>query len=176
MNPYTVIFDGETLQRRIEELGKEIDARYHAELLVLVSMLKGSLYFLADLSRAIATKSEYDMVAVSSEGTRMRLTRDITVDVRNKHVLVVEEIVRTGLTTNFLLQHLEAKQPKSMAVCALLHNPQQQLIELPLTHVGFVIDETRVIGYGMDYREQDRTLPFIARLEKDRYRTQQQRP
>lgn len=169
MNTYHVLISEAALAARIRELGRALSERYEHEPLVLVSMLKGSLYFLADLTRALTIPAAYDMVAVSSQQTRMQLTRDITLDVEGKHVVVVEEIVRTGLTTNFLLQHLETKKPKSLAVCALLVNPSQQLIKLPFAGIGFEIDATRVIGYGMDYREHGRTLPFIAKLEKDRY-------
>lgn len=170
MEPYRILFSEQQINQRIRQLAKLVDQHYQEEPLVLVSMLKGSIYFLADVSRAIRNPAEIDVVAVSSSDARMRLTRDITVVLQDKHVLILEEIVRTGLTTNFLIQHLETKNPKSLAVCALLANEEQQLIALPLHFIGFPIDQTRVVGYGMDYREHDRTLPFIAELVKDRYR------
>lgn len=170
MEPYRILYSEQQINLRIRQLAAAIDQHYKDEPLVLVSMLKGSIYFLADLSRAIQNPAEIDVVAVSSTDARMRLTRDITLELKGKHVLVLEEIVRTGLTTNFLIQHLETKNPKSLSVCAFLANKEQQLIELPLRFIGFPIDQTRVVGYGMDYREHDRTVPFIAELNKDRYR------
>lgn len=175
MTGYKILFDQQQLRQRITELGAEISAAYEGESVVFVSMLKGSLYFLADLSRAVTIEANYDLVAVTSQKVRMQLTRDITLQIEDKHVIVVEEIVRTGLTTNYLLQHLETKNPKSLQVCALLSNPNEQLIDLPMPFIGFMIDQTRVIGYGMDYKEHGRTLPFIAKLDKSRFTKKKQK-
>lgn len=169
MNDYDILFDEAMLASRIAALGEAISRDFQGESVCLIAMLKGSLYFLADLSRALTIEANYDLVAVTSQKTRMQLTRDISLDIEAKHVIVVEEIVRTGLTTNYLLQHLETKHPKSLQVAALLSSPSQQLIALDMPYVGFVIDATRVIGYGMDYREHGRTLPFIAKLDKSRW-------
>jgi hypoxanthine phosphoribosyltransferase len=169
MKDRDILFTAEAIQRRVAALGEAISKDYEGRQLIFISMLKGSLYFLADLTRAVTIPSTFDMLGVSTGKERIHLTRDVTVDLTERDVIVVEEIVRTGLTTNFMIQHLETKQPKSIALAALLVNPDQQLIDLPLRYTGFTIGWDRVVGYGMDYREHDRSLPYIAILDRKRY-------
>ena len=144
--------------------------------LVLIAMLKGSIPFLADICRAINMPISYDLIGIGAYGTQtgetgmVRITRDVELNVTGRHVLVIEEIVRSGLTTNYMIEHLERLKPASIALCSLLISPEELLITLPLRYVGFEIGYERVIGYGMDYRENGRNLPFIAKLDKKRFR------
>ncbi len=177
---YKILYDSATIQKRVQELGREISEAYRENPPVLVAMLKGSIYFMADLTRAIELPITFDLVGISQLGRAsretgiVRVTRDLTLDIAGREVIVVEEIVRSGLTTNYLLQYLEKRRPASLSVVSLLCNPEELLIDLPLHFSGFQIDYRRVVGYGMDYREQDRHLPFIAELEPARYQTRDQ--
>lgn len=173
--PYKVLFTEEQIQNRVQELAFQIALDYADKDLILVSMLKGSMYFMADLTRAINRPLTFDLIGISSLGSAsqhtgiVRITRDLELDIFDKDVLVLEEIVRSGLTTNYMIEYLEKRKPRSMRLVTLLANPEQLLIDLPLDYIGFEIDYTRVVGYGMDYREYDRNLPFIAELERERY-------
>lgn len=177
-----ILISEEDLQRRIRELGKEITADYaHTEKpLILVAMLKGSLYFMADLSRAIDLDLTYDFIGIGSYAKDknttaiVRTTKDISLNIEDRDVLVVEEIIRTGLTTNYMIDYLRAFHPRSLSLCTLLINPQQQLIDLPLTYFAYEIDYTRVIGYGMDYKEWGRNFPYIAKLDPAKQPSQTQ--
>ncbi len=173
-NKLEIMISEENLQSRIREMGKAITDDYQntEKPLILVAMLKGSLYFMADLSRAINLDLTYDFIGIGSYAKDknttpiVRTTKDIGLNIEDRDVLVVEEIIRTGLTTNYMIDYLQAFHPRSIALCTLLINPQQQLIDLPLKYYGYEIDYTRVIGYGMDYKEWGRNLPFIAKLDK----------
>ncbi|HPE38809.1 MAG TPA: hypoxanthine phosphoribosyltransferase [Bacillota bacterium] len=166
------IFSEDDLKKRITELGAQITKDYEGEPLVLVGVLKGSLYFFADLSRAIDAPIEIDMMAIgsipdtTSQTGIVRITKDLDVDIRGKHVLVIEDVIRTGLTTAYLLQSLEVRKPLSIDVCTLLYNPDRQLINVPIKYYGFEIDKNWLIGYGMDIEEKGRNLPFIGEYEK----------
>lgn len=172
-NQENILINEEDLHKRIRELGEEITADYAntEKPLILVAMLKGSLYFMADLSRAIDLDLTYDFIGIGSYAKDknttaiVRTTKDISLNIEDRDVLVVEEIVRTGLTTNYMINYLRTFQPRSIALCTLLINPQQQLIDLPLKYSGFEINYTRVIGYGMDYKEWGRNFPYIAKLD-----------
>lgn len=170
--PYKkVLFSKEQLAQRTCELGKIITQDYAGKELVLIGVLKGSLYFFSDLTRAIDLPIELDMIAVgnipdtTSRTGIVRITKDVDINITDKHVIVVEDIIRTGLTTAYLLQTLEARRPASLEVCTLLYNPDRQLIDLPVKYYGFEIDRSWLIGYGMDASEKGRNLPFIGELE-----------
>ena len=166
-----ILFSKEELDAKISELGEKITSDYQGQELVLLGVLKGSLFFFTDLARAISLPFELDMLAIgsipdttSSTGI-VRITKDVDISITGKHVIVVEDIIRTGLTTAYLLQTLEARKPKSVEVCTLLYNPDRQLIDLPVKYYGFEVDRSRLIGYGMDVGEYGRNLPFIAEME-----------
>ncbi|MCK9252410.1 MAG: hypoxanthine phosphoribosyltransferase [Eubacteriales bacterium] len=165
-------FSTEKLQKRIRELGQEIGQDYAGQELILISVLKGSLYFFADLTRAIDLPIQLDFISIGTYPTTtnqkgiVRITKDLDLEITGKHVLLVEDIIRTGLTTAYLVQALQARMPASIKVCTLLSNPDEQLINVPIAYCGFVITATRLIGYGMDVREQGRNLPYIAELPK----------
>lgn len=170
---WKIMYSAEQIAERTQQLGSQISLDY-ANLdkpLILVAMLKGSVYFLADLSRSIDIDITYDFIGVGTYGEGkgttpiIRTTKDIGINIENHDILIVEEIIRTGLTTNYMIDYLKAFQPKSISLCTLLINPEQMIFDLPIKYSGFEIDYTRVIGYGMDFKEQGRNLPFIAHLD-----------
>jgi hypoxanthine phosphoribosyltransferase len=154
------------LQQRVAELAAEIEADYAGQPLVLVGVLRGVICFMADLMRLLHLHTDIDFLAISSYGsdeeTGVRIVKDLEEDVGGRHVLLVEDIVDTGMTLNRVLAHLEAKGPASLRVCALLDKRARRLIEVPLHYVGFEIPDEFVVGYGLDFRQRYRNLPFIA--------------
>jgi hypoxanthine phosphoribosyltransferase len=156
------------LQARIRELGKEITADYEGRPPLLVGVLKGAFVFMSDLSRAIDLPVEFDFMAVSSYGSAtrssgvVRILKDLDLDLTDRHVLIVEDIVDSGLTLAYLRKNLAARGPASMEVCALLVKEGLQRAELELKYVGFTIPPTFVVGYGLDVDERYRNLPYIA--------------
>ena len=166
-----ILFDNEKILDRVNELGKRISKDYAGKELVILGVLKGSLFFFTDLARAIDIPLQLDMIAIGNipDMTKstgiVRITKDVDVNITGKHVIVIEDIIRTGLTTAYLLQTLEARKPASIEVCTLLYNPERQLIDLPVKYYGFEVDRSWLIGYGMDTGEYGRNLPFIAELD-----------
>ena len=156
------------LQARISELGKEITADYEGRPPLLVGVLKGAFVFMSDLSRSIDLPVEFDFMAVSSYGSAtrssgvVRILKDLDLDLTDRHVLIVEDIVDSGLTLAYLRKNLAARGPASMEVCALLVKEGLQRVELDLKYVGFTIPPTFVVGYGLDVAERYRNLPYIA--------------
>jgi hypoxanthine phosphoribosyltransferase len=169
--PKHIIYTEGTLQERIRQIGRSISKDYAGKDLILVSVLKGSLYFFADLSRAIDIPIQLDFITIgtfanaTNQAGVVRITKDLDLDITGRHVLLIEDIIRTGLTTGYLVQILETRQPASVMVCTLLLNPEQQLINVPIAYTGFTISKTRLVGYGMDVHENMRNLPYIAELE-----------
>jgi hypoxanthine phosphoribosyltransferase len=162
----TVVGEDE-LQARIRDLGKEITADYEGRPPLLVGVLKGAFVFMSDLSRAIDLPVEFDFMAVSSYGSAtrssgvVRILKDLDLDLTDRHVLIVEDIVDSGLTLAYLRKNLAARSPASMEVCALLVKAGLQRVELDLKYVGFAIPDEFVIGYGLDAAEEFRNLPSI---------------
>lgn len=167
-----ILFSADAIQKRVCELGRQISIDYQGQSLVLVGVLKGSLYFLADLSRQISLPLQLDFIGIGTytQSTHqkgiVRITKDLDLDITDRHVLLIEDILRTGLTISYLVRNIESRQPASVKVCTLLHNPEQQLINVPVAYHGFLIDRQRVVGYGMDVQEDNRHLPYIATLPK----------
>jgi hypoxanthine phosphoribosyltransferase len=163
-----MVVDEAELQTRIRELGKEITADYEGRPPLLVGVLKGAFVFMSDLSRAIDLPVEFDFMAVSSYGSAtrssgvVRILKDLDLDLTDRHVLIVEDIVDSGLTLAYLRKNLAARGPASMEVCALLVKEGLQRVELDLKYVGFTIPPTFVVGYGLDVGERYRNLPYIA--------------
>ncbi len=163
-----VIVSEDELQQRISELGKQITADYAGRPPLLVGVLKGAFMFMSDLSRAIDLPVEFDFMAVSSYGSAtrssgvVRIIKDLDLDLTGRHVLIVEDIVDSGLTLAYLRKNLLARGPASMEVCALLVKEGLQRAELDLRYVGFTIPPSFVIGYGLDVAERWRNLPFLA--------------
>jgi hypoxanthine phosphoribosyltransferase len=163
----TVVGEDE-LQSRIRALGKEITRDYEGRPPLLVGVLKGAFVFMSDLSRAIDLPVEFDFMAVSSYGSAtrssgvVRILKDLDLDLTDRHVLIVEDIVDSGLTLAYLRKNLAARGPASMEVCALLVKEGLQRVELDLKYVGFTIPPRFVVGYGLDVDEQYRNLPYVA--------------
>ncbi|MDO5732510.1 MAG: phosphoribosyltransferase family protein [Eubacteriales bacterium] len=169
---FQIAFTEAEIQARIQELATAIDRDYRHKELILVAMLKGSTHFLSDLSRAIGKAHIFDFIAVKERyqaihplQAHLELTKDLSLDIEGRDVLVLEEIVRTGYTTDFMIRHLEKKRPRSIKLAAFLCNPHQMLLDLPLRYVGFEVGFDPYVGYGLDYNEYGRSLPFIARLD-----------
>ena len=158
------------LQARIRALGAEISADYQGRELLLVGVLKGAVFFMADLMRAISVACEIDFMAISSYGAAtdssgvVRILKDLDINIDGRHVLVVEDIIDSGLTLSYLVRNLESRSPASLEVCALLTKPARREIEVPVRYVGFEIPDRFVVGYGLDYAERHRNLPYVAVL------------
>ena len=167
-----IVYTAEDLRSKVAGIGRQISADYAGKDLVVIGVLKGSLYFFADLTRAIDIPIGVDVIAIgtipntTSQTGIVRITKDLDLDITGKYVLLIEDIIRTGLTTAYLVQSLEARKPESIKVCSLLVNPDQQLINVPIAYSGYEISDTWLIGYGMDVHEQGRCLPYIAELER----------
>jgi hypoxanthine phosphoribosyltransferase len=160
--------DEQKLQARVRELGAQITRDYQGKDLTLVCVLKGSTFFAMDLARAIDLPLTLEFLGVSSYqgGTEttgeVRITTDVSKPMAGKHLLVIEDIIDTGLTMSFLLENLKARHPASVKVCSLLEKPARARTQVPIDYKGFVIDDVFVVGYGLDYAERYRNLPFIG--------------
>jgi hypoxanthine phosphoribosyltransferase len=166
-----VLVTAEDLQRRVAELGRQITADYEGRPLLLVGVLKGAVFFLSDLMRYIEVPVEVDFMAVASYGSAtdssgvVRILKDLDAPIEGRDVLIVEDIVDSGLTLQYLLRNLGSRNPASLEVCALLTKPERRKVDLPTRYVGFEIPNRFVVGYGLDYAERYRNLPFVAVLE-----------
>jgi hypoxanthine phosphoribosyltransferase len=160
------------LQRRVRELGVEISRDYQGKELFLVGVLKGAVFFLSDLMRAIEVPCEVDFMAVASYGSStdssgvVRILKDLDATIEGKDVLIVEDIIDSGLTLSYLLRTLRAREPRSLEVCALLTKPERREVDLPIRYTGFEIPNKFVIGYGLDHAERYRNLPYVAVLQE----------
>jgi hypoxanthine phosphoribosyltransferase len=165
------LVDSASLHRRVGELGKEIDADYAGRDLVMVGVLKGALSFMADLMRSLSVPCEIDLMAVSSYGSStvssgvVRILKDLDTSINGRDVLIVEDIVDSGLTLHYLLKSLGARDPRSLEVCALLAKPERRRIDDPIKYVGFEIPNRFAIGYGLDHGQRYRNLDYVAALE-----------
>ncbi len=165
-----VVLSSEALQARIAELGAEITRDFSTRDLIVVGVLKGALLFTCDLIRRLDLPLKVDFIAITKfkqdgRSTGIRILKDIDFDLTNKDVLLLEDIVDTGFTTNYLMKNLKSRNPKSVSICALLDRRSIRIIDLPVEYRGFTVGEDYVVGYGMDYREDYRDLPFIAKLD-----------
>ena len=161
------------LQKRVAALGAEISADYEGRDLLLVGVLKGAVFFLADLMRHVTVPCEIDFMAISSYGAStdssgvVRILKDLDINIEGRHVLVVEDIIDSGLTLSYLMRNLEARNPASLEVCALLTKPARREIDVPVRYTGFEIPNRFVIGYGLDFGERYRNLPYVAVLSDE---------
>ncbi len=166
-----ILVQPDRLQRRVQELGAQISADYEDRNPLLVGVLKGAVFFLADLMREITCPCEVDFMAVASYGSStassgvVRILKDLDAPIEGRHVLIVEDIVDSGLTLQYLMRNLGARNPASLEVCALLTKPQRRKVELPTRYLGFEIPDRFAIGYGLDHAERYRNLPYVAALE-----------
>ena len=167
-----ILVTGEELERRVEELGREISADYEGRELVLVGVLKGAVIFIADLMRHIDVSTEIDFMAVSSYGSQtdssgvVRILKDLDAPIADRHVLIVEDIIDSGLTLHYLMRSLRARNPASLEACALLTKPERLRVDLEPRYVGFEIPNKFVIGYGLDHAQRHRNLDYVAALDR----------
>ena len=166
-----VLVSAAEVQHRVAELGEQISRDYAGRSLLLIGVLKGAVFFLSDLMRFIDIPVEVDFMAVASYGSAtdssgvVRILKDLDVALEGRHVLIVEDIVDSGLTLQYLLRNLGARNPASMEVCALLTKPARLKVALEPRYVGFEIPNRFVVGYGLDHAERYRNLPYVAALE-----------
>ena len=165
-----VLISEEQIQRRLSEMAGEIDTDYHGRDLLLVGVLKGAVMVMADLARTLHTPVEMDWMAVSSYGSGtkssgvVRILKDLDKDISGRNVLIVEDIIDSGLTLSWLMSNLSSRGPASVEVCTLLRKPDAAQVDVPVRYVGFDIPNEFVIGYGLDYAERYRNLPFVGTL------------
>jgi hypoxanthine phosphoribosyltransferase len=170
-----ILIDEDSLQAKVAELGARISADYADRQVTLVSVLKGALPFMADLMRRISIPVRIDLMEVSSYGGatetsgQVRILKDLSSSIEGKHVLIVEDIIDTGLTLNYLSEYLAGKDPASLRICALLDKPARRLVDIDISYRGFEIPDRFVIGYGLDYDEIYRNLPYIGVLRPEVY-------
>jgi hypoxanthine phosphoribosyltransferase len=171
----SVLITEEEIRARVADLGRRISEDYEGRELTLVSVLKGSLPFMADLMRAITIPVAIDLMEVSSYGTAtessglVRILKDLSSSIDGRDVLIVEDIIDTGLTLNYLVRYLRGKNPRSLRICTLVDKPARRLVDIPIDYRGFEIPDQFVIGYGLDYGEYYRNLPFIGVLKPEVY-------
>jgi hypoxanthine phosphoribosyltransferase len=164
------LVSSEELERRVAELGAQISRDYEGRDLVLIGVLKGAVVFLADLMRHLTVPCEVDFMAVSSYGSQtdssgvVRILKDLDASIAGRDVLIVEDIIDSGLTLQYLLRNLRARDPRSLEVCALLTKPERRRVDLPTRYVGFEIPNKFVVGYGLDYAQRYRNLRRVAVL------------
>jgi hypoxanthine phosphoribosyltransferase len=167
-----ILVQRDELAHRVRELAAEVSRDYADRDLILIGVLKGAIFFLADFMRQLEVECELDFMAVSSYGTTtdssgiVRILKDLDAPIAGKDVLIVEDIVDSGLTLSYLLRTLQARDPASLEVCALLTKPERRKVDLPIRYVGFEIPNRFAIGYGLDYGERYRNLPYVAVLDQ----------
>jgi hypoxanthine phosphoribosyltransferase len=165
-----VLVEKDVLERRVKELAAEVSLDYAGEDLMLIGVLKGAVFFLADFMRALDVNCEVDFMAVASYGSStkssgvVRILKDLDAAIEGRHVLIVEDIVDSGLTLQYLLRNLDGRRPASLEVCALLRKPGSHQVDVTPKYIGFEIPDKFVVGYGLDHAERYRNLPFVAVL------------
>jgi hypoxanthine phosphoribosyltransferase len=172
-----VLISRQEIADKVAELARAIDADYAGREVLLVGVLKGAVMIMADLARALTVPVSMEFMAVSSYGSStsssgvVRILKDLDREVADKHVLVVEDVIDSGLTLSWLLRNMSSRGPASVEVCALLRKPEAAKVELPVKYVGFDIPSEFVVGYGLDYAERYRELPFVGLLKPEVYAT-----
>jgi hypoxanthine phosphoribosyltransferase len=168
-----VLIEEDAVAARVAELGTDVSADYGGKDLLLVGVLKGAVFFMADLMRQLTIPCEVDFMAISSYGAStdssgvVRILKDLDINIEGRDVLVVEDIIDSGLTLSYLMRMLESRNPASLEVCALLTKPARREIDVPVRYTGFEIPNEFVIGYGLDFGERYRNLPYVAVLDPD---------
>ena len=167
-----ILIDEDTLAARVAELGGEVSADYEGRDLLLIGVLKGAVFFMADLMRHLTVACEVDFMAISSYGDAtdssgiVRILKDLDINIEGRDVLVVEDIIDSGLTLSYLMRNLESREPASLEVCALLTKPSRREIDVRVRYVGFEIPNKFVVGYGLDFAERYRNLPYVGVLDE----------
>lgn len=166
------LYTEEEIRERVYDVAKEINEYYGIEEVVVISILKGSIYFLTDLTRLLTMPLEMDFlsIGVRKDETRQRtitFIKDLDIPIAGRHVLLIEDVIGTGLTLGYVLQHIESFKPKTLRVCSLLDNPAKRLLNFDVHHTCFVMPDLFVVGYGLDYKEKYRNLKEIVEYRKD---------
>ena len=170
-----ILIEEDRLRSRVVELGEEISADYAGRDLLLIGVLKGAVFFMADLMRGLTIPCEIDFMAISSYGDStdssgvVRILKDLDINIEGRDVLVVEDIIDSGLTLSWLLRNLRSRQPASVEVLALLRKPEAAQVQVPVKYMGFDIPSVFVVGYGLDYPERYRELPYVGTLRPEVY-------
>jgi hypoxanthine phosphoribosyltransferase len=168
-----ILIEQDTLSARVAELGAEVSSDYDGRDLLLIGVLKGAVFFMADLMRHITVPCEVDFMAISSYGDStdtsgiVRILKDLDINIEGRDVLVVEDIIDSGLTLSYLMRNLESREPASLEICALMTKPSRRQIDVPVRYIGFEIPDRFVVGYGLDLAERYRNLPYVAVLSSD---------
>ena len=171
-----ILFSEEDLSKKVKELGAQISKDYEGKDLLVVGVLKGSVLFASDLIKNITIPCEIDFMAVSSYGNStetsgvVRILKDLDHSIEGKHVLIVEDIVDSGITLNYLLKYLKARKAESIEIVSLLNKPERRTVELNVKYIGFEVPNKFIVGYGIDYAEKYRNLPYIAVLKEEVYK------
>ena len=170
-----ILYSEDVLTKKIKELASEISKDYEGKELVVVGILKGSVIFASELIKNISVKCEIDFMAVSSYGNStetsgvVRILKDLDHNIEGKDILIVEDIVDTGVTLNYLLKYLKARKANSIEIVSLLNKPKRRVIDLDVKYIGFEVPDEFIVGYGIDYAEKYRNLPFIGVLKREVY-------
>ncbi|MCA1830715.1 MAG: hypoxanthine phosphoribosyltransferase [Actinomycetota bacterium] len=170
-----ILLTEDDIQTKVALLGKQISEDYRDDDLLLVGVLKGAFVMMADIARSISVPAEFDFMAVSSYGSTtktsgiVRIIKDLDLDISGRRVLIVEDIVDSGLTLSYLLRNLSQRRPRSIEVCALMTKPEVQQVQLDIRYHGFAIPPVFVVGYGLDYRQRYRNLPYVGTLKPHVY-------
>lgn len=166
-----ILLSSEQIQQRVQELGQKISIDYAGRNPLLVGVLKGVLFFMADLLREVSIPVEVDFMAITSYSAEardqgfVRMVKDLEIPITGRHVIFVEDVIDTGLTLNFLLRNLRSQKPASLEVCVLFNKPERRLIDIPVRYLGFDLPDKFVVGYGLDHQERYRNLPFVGLLK-----------
>jgi hypoxanthine phosphoribosyltransferase len=171
-----VLLDEETIQKRVKELADQISNDYKDEGVMFIGILKGSIAFMADLMKAMSIDIQIDFMAVSSYGAStkstgvVRILKDLDADIKDKNILIIEDIIDTGTTLKYLVGYLNSRGPKSIKICSLLDKPERRKADVKADYMGFTIPDEFVVGYGLDYAEWYRGLPYIGILKEEVYK------
>ncbi|MEW9096704.1 MAG: hypoxanthine phosphoribosyltransferase [Clostridiaceae bacterium] len=171
-----VLFDEEQIRSKIREIGKQISKDYIGKDLLLIGVLKGSVPFMADLIKEIEIPCSIDFMAVSSYGNSsttsgvVRILKDLDFEIEGKHVLIIEDIIDTGTTLRYLVDYLKGRQPASIEIASLLNKPERRMVEINAKYMGFEVPDYFLVGYGLDYSEKYRNLPYVGILKEEVYK------
>jgi len=170
-----ILISQEALDARVRELGQEISEKYKGKELLMIGVLKGANVFMSDLMRAVSVPIQIDFIAASSYGSStessgvVRIVKDLDYSIEGKHVMIVEDIIDTGLTLKYLYDNFSARKPASLSIISLLDKPERRKADIKVDYTGFVIPDEFIVGYGIDYAEKYRNLPFVATLKPEVY-------
>jgi len=171
----SIVLTEDDIQTRVAQMGKQISEDYRGEDLLLIGVLKGAFVLMADIARAMSIPAEFDFMAVSSYGSStrtsgiVRILKDLDMDLAGRNVLIIEDIVDSGLTLSYLLKNIKGRKPRSLEICALMTKPDVQEVSLDIRYHGFPIPPEFVVGYGLDYKQRYRNLPYVGTLKPHVY-------